>query len=504
MVDCGAGISIYDALGQAPDFKGINPDILHILLTHGHRDHITGLLKMFKYCGHKGIPVHGSPFTIGVWKNILRELYFSSESGKEMNYNELARSMGFSNSQVHQLIVLWKQLAPKEEYFDDLINGSRKPNGCETEEQQWAFYFLEKMRDLYKRLNQWEYIEEPKSSIPVFGNGFFEAGAIDLSGCHSIHQPLGYWVKMDGKLFVHLGDLKCLPVGWQPPYEWQGKKPDVLFLDSTGAFEKGHSPDETTLNDLLYEKDNPSKLINRANFADNKRLIIVLFSTNIPRILNIIDMAHHCSRSVGVVGRSLNQMMKLAQKVEEESRGKYGDILKTAWDGVNWGSSREDVVITTGTQGEPGSGLYKLVAGRGEHSLQEGDIIIVSARELPGTHINEVLRQAKDDFGDLIYILRDCRANDENSFCEERVDKDGNTYKDIDDYGPSGHAYREDLEDMIRMINPRFVFPIHGDLDRRKALRSLANSMKIDALGVPKIDDPKEVEKFNKPMIIEL
>jgi mRNA degradation ribonuclease J1/J2 len=99
---------------------------------------------------------------------------------------------------------------------------------------------------------------------------------------HSIMDPRGWSIQMDGKHIVHLGDIKHLPAESLDYIRRQGIV-DYLFLDSTGALDKGYAPDESEFNKLI------EPMIANSNKAH--RLVIAGFSTNIPRWMQVIALA---------------------------------------------------------------------------------------------------------------------------------------------------------------------------------------------------------------------
>lgn len=468
MLDCGAGIKISESFEQGPTFAGLEPDKLVVLLTHCHRDHISAIpVKLFSYFNQDNLSIYGSHFTLGMLKLLQREMTFPQYKFPD-GYQRMVNDFYRRNVYLFGTLKSWEYILDQQIIPDD-----HQWHFMDNESQlRWAQKWLGIIRETARKC-YWHYMTEPDYVETAFDQ-YYQAHSFDLSGHHSIYQPLGWEVVMNGKRFVTLGDIKNLSKDWQMP--WEGKA-DVLFLDSTGINDDGFSPAEDDFEELVY------RLIVNASYEEHRRLIITMFSTNTPRAESVIEMAFKAGKSISFLGRSMMQTMNLMAEIQGFAIGKCQLVKKisTKWTDVSYGNDRADVVISTGCQGEIGSGLWKMANNIDSHYFRSGDILVISARMLPGSSeesLEPMLRQVKNQFGDNIGIIRDQRMIPSPIDGQNCADVVGN-------YGPSGHAHKGDLKNIISLFlrnNPEIIIvPVHGDRDRREKLSHLAQSLGAQA-----------------------
>jgi ribonuclease J len=182
------------------------------------------------------------------------------------------------------------------------------------------------------------------------------------------------------------------------------------------------------------------------------RIIISTFSSNIHRIQQIIDSALRYGRKICFAGRS---MIKIAKMAQELGYLKVREDMLVPLDKVKNLQDKRLVVITTGSQGEPMSGLVRMAGG--EHSqieIHAGDTVIISARPIPGNekYINRVIDQLFRMGANVIYdALAEVHA--------------------------SGHACQEELKLIHTLVKPRYFMPIHGEYRHLKQHALLAESL---------------------------
>jgi ribonuclease J len=252
---------------------------------------------------------------------------------------------------------------------------------------------------------------------------------------HSIPDAMGIALRTPVGTIVHTGDFKFdhTPV--------DGKLSDFAILarlgaegvicllsDSTRAENPGYTPSERTVGDAFREIMEPV----------DGRVIVATFASNIARIQQVLDAAATFDRKVAVIGRSMEQNFRIASDLgyleypasQIIGKDKIGEI-----------PAEKLVIATTGSQGEPMSGLARM-ANRDHRfvEIQPGDTVIVSASPIPGNE--EYVSRTIDN-------LFKAGANV--------------FYHTIKRAHVSGHASQEELKLMLGLTKPRYFIPIHGE-----------------------------------------
>lgn len=220
----------------------------------------------------------------------------------------------------------------------------------------------------------------------------------------------------------------------------------LLLCESTNAERPGHAPSEKNVGKSLYD-------IFRRN--TDKRIIIATFSSNVHRVQQIINASAEVGRKVAVTGRSMVNIVNTAIKLDcmHDPHGVLIDI-----NDIKRYPPEQVTIITTGSQGEPMSALYRMAfSDHDKVELGSKDLVIISATAIPGNEklvgniINELYRKG-------VTVLNDAVA----------------------DVHVSGHACREDLKLLQALVKPKFFMPIHGEC------RHLANNREIALeMGIP-------------------
>lgn len=265
----------------------------------------------------------------------------------------------------------------------------------------------------------------------VIEAGSFQVEAIRVT--HSIVDALAFAITTPAGTIIHTGDFKIdhTPVDAKPTdiarFAHYGERGVTLLCsDSTNALVPGHCPSEKTV----------GSAIERIFASATGRVLVTTFASHIHRVQQVIDLARKHRRKVLLVGRSLVDNVETAErlgylKFPREARASSSEI-----------PSRELVIMTTGTQGEPSSALARIAVG--EHKqveIERGDIVVLSARTIPG---NE---RAVAHVIDNLY-----RRGAEVVHHEQA------------DIHVSGHACQEELKLMLNLVKPRFFIPMHGTL----------------------------------------
>ena len=260
----------------------------------------------------------------------------------------------------------------------------------------------------------------------------------------AINTPLG--------MIVHTGDFKLdlTPIdGDMMDVTRLGElgREGVLLLmcESTNAERPGYTPSETKVGKSL-------EVI--FTMHQGRRIVISTFSSNVHRVQQIINISARHGRKVAVTGRSMINIVSAAvelgyMKVPEGVLIDINDIKRY--------KPEELTLITTGSQGEPMSALYRMAFG--EHSqvtLGYGDLVVLSASAIPGNEklvgriINELSKMG-------VTVINDASV-------EVHV---------------SGHACQEELKLMQGLTRPKYFMPVHGEYKHMAANRELAVAMGI-------------------------
>ena len=209
---------------------------------------------------------------------------------------------------------------------------------------------------------------------------------------------------------------------------WGNRGVLALLADSTNVERPGYTMSEKKIGETFH-----------GLFKEAKgRVIIAMFASNIHRIQQVVDNCIEFGRKVCFVGRSMVNVTRLAMDIGELKIPQ--DVYVDVGD-LDCYEDHEIVVLTTGSQGEPMSGLTRMA--NSEHrklQIREGDTVIVSASPIPG---NEIMVSR------IIDQLYRCGANV--------------IYNRIADVHVSGHACQEELKLMHALVKPKYFIPVHGE-----------------------------------------
>jgi len=187
----------------------------------------------------------------------------------------------------------------------------------------------------------------------------------------------------------------------------------------------------------------------------NGRIIVATFASNIHRVQQVVDTAIRAGRRVCFQGRS---MVNIATMALELGYLTIDPEMMIEVEQLRNYPPEQVVIITTGSQGEPMSGLVRMATSGHRIEIEPNDMVIISATPIPG---NEKLV----------------------SNVVNHLYKIGATviYEALADVHVSGHACQEELKLMLSLIKPRFFVPVHGEYRHLYRHGDLANS-----LGIPK------------------
>ncbi len=264
--------------------------------------------------------------------------------------------------------------------------------------------------------------------------GPFEVEFVRVS--HSVVDGVGLAIDTPVGLIVHSGDFKINQIPVQGELtdmnrfaEWGERGVLALMSDSTNVEREGYTLSEKEIGDKLH-----------AVFEDCPgRIIVALFSSNIARIQQIVNVAQLESRRIVFCGRSMEATVAIAKdlgflEVPKEMEAFVGDIK-----GI---PDPEVVIVTTGSQGEPMSVLNRVAMGTHKQiKIKDGDTVILSSKFIPGNEraITHIINRLYKNGAEVIY-------------------------EKVSDIHVSGHAFQEELKLMINLTKPRYFIPIHGEL----------------------------------------
>lgn len=284
----------------------------------------------------------------------------------------------------------------------------------------------------------------------TFRLGCFEVTFIAV--CHSIPDGVGLGIETPVGTVVHTGDFKLDPtpvdgrITDYSTFARFGSKGVLLMLsDSTNVERQGFTQSERIIGRTL------ERLLRQHR---SKRFVVAAFSTNLHRAQQVIEVASRFNRKVSLMGRSMIQNVTLAMELGYIHADQ--NVL-VPMEEANKVPNDKLIVLTTGSQGEPFSGLVRM--SKGEHrfvNLGQGDVVAVFATPIPG---NEKFVSRT------INRLFECG-------CEVVYDRDQEIHV-------SGHAAREELKMMLSMVRPRYFVPMHGEYRHLVRHAKLAQEMDV-------------------------
>jgi ribonuclease J len=289
----------------------------------------------------------------------------------------------------------------------------------------------------------------------VINLGVFKAEFIHVN--HSIADACAIAITTPVGIVYHSGDFK-LDVS---PIDGQimdltrigeiGKAGVTLLLcESTNASRPGFTPSERTVGssfERIFDKH------------EGKRLIVATFSSNVHRVQQIIDASASHGRKVAVLGRSMVNVIGAAAELGYMNLpdGVLIDISE-----IKKYKPGEITLITTGSQGEPMSALYRIAFS--EHDkvrLSQSDVVILSSSAIPG---NEKL------VGRII-----------NALIKSGVKVVSDSAEDVH---VSGHACSEEIKLLMALLKPKFFMPIHGEYRHLYANKEIGEFMGIPSENI--------------------
>jgi ribonuclease J len=388
-IDCGLMFPDDDLPGidyVIPDFSYAlaKPEALRaVFLTHGHEDHIGALPYLLL---RKRVPVYGSPLTIALVAEKLRE-------------------HGLEDVEL-------RPIRPRD------------------------------------RIETGPFVIEP------------------LRVTHSIADGVGLAISTPVGVIVHTGDFKL------DPSPLDGELPDyaaftalgeqgvlVLCSDSTNVDRPGRTRSESEVGVALAERFEKAR----------GRIILATFASHIHRIQAVLTLAARFDRRVALLGRSMERNVRVAADLGYLTIPP--GVVVSLEELAEMPAARQ-VILSTGSQGEPNSALSLMAAGEHKYfQVGSGDLVILSSRVIPGNErtVGRVINGLYRRGAEVLY--------EDNAFVHV-----------------SGHASQEELKQMITLTRPRYFLPVHGEYRHLLGHARLAAEAGLPAERVFLIEDGAALE----------
>lgn len=283
---------------------------------------------------------------------------------------------------------------------------------------------------------------------------------------HSIPDTFMIVVSTPEGKVLYTGDFKFDPTppdGIKAEYhklEALGRERLLLLLsESTNAHTPGHTDSEQVIVDAFMQI-----------FAKTRgRLIVASFASRIDRMQHVIAAAIKYKRKVAIAGRSMLKYFKVASEL---------GYIKTPKDlivpiqAIKKFPDSQVVILSTGSQGQEGSALQRMAFG--EHKqvkIKPGDTVVISSSAIPGNErsINAVINNLYREGANVIF------------------DKKMQIHV-------TGHAYQEEMKELIKLTKPHWFIPVHGEYHMLVAHKELAESVGIPSSHILVIEDGDTVE----------
>ncbi|PAF53767.1 ribonuclease J [Helicobacter sp. 13S00482-2] len=313
---------------------------------------------------------------------------------------------------------------------------------------------LKKFRSFFK-------IVEKRHPIKI---GDFEVEWIHIT--HSIIDASALGIRTEAGIIVHTGDFKIdhtpidnLPTDLHRLAHYGEEGVMLLLSDSTNSHRSGVTASEASVGptfDSLFK-------------SAEGRVIMSTFSSNIHRVYQAITYGLKYNRKVAVIGRSMEKNLDIARElgyidlphnifIEAHEVAKYPD--------------EEVLIVTTGSQGETMSALYRMATDEHRHiKIKPTDMVIISAKAIPGN---------EGSVSTVLNFLMKAGA---------RV-----AYQDFSEIHVSGHAAQEEQKLMLRLIKPKFFLPVHGEYNHVAKHRDTAIKCGVLEKNIYLMEDGDQIE----------
>lgn len=287
---------------------------------------------------------------------------------------------------------------------------------------------------------------------------------------HSILDSSSVAITTAAGTVIHTGDFKIdyTPVDGYPAdlhrLAHYGEKGVLCLLsDSTNSHNPNPTPSELSV----------APALDRVFSKAEGRVILSTFSSNIHRVYQAIQYGIKYGRKICVIGRSMERNLEVAMQYD------YIKLPKNIFiepDQVAHMSDKDVLIVTTGSQGEGNSALFRMSIGEHRHiRIKPNDLIVLSSRAIPGN---------EGSISQMLNHLQKCGA-------KIAYDKDIHV---------SGHASIEEQKLMLRLVNPKFFLPIHGEYNHVMKHKETGMMCGIPERNILLMTDGEQIEIAPKYM----
>ena len=287
---------------------------------------------------------------------------------------------------------------------------------------------------------------------------------------HSILDSSSVAITTDAGTVIHTGDFKIdhTPIDGYPTdlhrYAHYGEKGVLLMMsDSTNSYNKDITPSELSV----------APALDRVMSKAEGRIILSTFSSNLHRLEQAINYAIKYGRKICVIGRSMERNLEVAMQY------KYLEFPKNIFvdaDDVSRMPDKQVLILTTGSQGEQNSALFRTAIGEHRHiKIKPTDLVVLSSRAIPGN---------EGGISEMTNHLEKAGA---------RIARDR-------DLHVSGHGGIEEQKLLLRLAQPKFFMPIHGEYNHVMRHKETAMQCGIPERNIHLMTDGDCIEVTSKYM----
>jgi len=304
---------------------------------------------------------------------------------------------------------------------------------------------------------------------PVQKRKTYKIGDFDIEWMHITHSIIdasSLAITTDAGTIIHTGDFKIdhTPIDGYPTdlhrFAYYGEKGVLCLLsDSTNSYREGITKTESSVGPTF------DKIFSQAK----GRVIMSTFSSNIHRVYQAIEHGVKYNRKVCVIGRSMERNLDIAMELGYINLDRRIFIDPHE---VNRYNDKEVLIVTTGSQGETMSALYRMATDEHRHiKIKPSDQIIISAKAIPGNEasVSRVLN----------FLIK----------AGAKV-----AYQDFSEIHVSGHAAIEEQKLMLRLVKPKFFLPVHGEYNHIHKHKQTAVSCGVNPKNILLMSDGDQVE----------
>lgn len=311
--------------------------------------------------------------------------------------------------------------------------------------------------------------KEKRYFRPIEKRKVYEIGDFEIEWMHITHSIIdasSLAITTDAGTIIHTGDFKIdhTPIDGYPTdlhrFAHYGEKGVLCLLsDSTNSYREGITKSESSVGPTF------DRIFKNAK----GRVIMSTFSSNIHRVYQAIEHGIKHNRKICVIGRSMERNLEIAMELGYVRLDRRIFIDPNE---VNKYNDKEVLIVTTGSQGETMSALFRMATDEHRHiKIKPSDQIIISAKAIPGNEasVSRVLN----------YLIK----------AGAKV-----AYQDFSEIHVSGHAAMEEQKLMLRLCKPKFFMPIHGEYNHIHKHKQTGIACGVNPKNILLMSDGDQIE----------